>query len=59
MAKKENKGGELTPEQVEQDIKVKGKDQQQGGYHGAQDTGDEAIRSFGTDVQQQDGLIEE
>lgn len=39
MASKENKGGELTNEQLEKDLKVKGTTEQPGGYHGTQDTG--------------------
>lgn len=55
-AKKENKGGFLSPEQVEQDNKVKGKkDNEQGGYRGTQDTGDNGVRDLGTEVQRQDG----
>lgn len=40
MAHKENKGGVLTNEQIEQDLKVSGRDIQEGHYHGSQDTGD-------------------
>lgn len=58
MSNKENKGGLLTTEQVEQDLKVKGKDGNEGGYHGSQDTGDEAIRQMGTEVQKRDGQPE-
>ena len=59
MAKKENKGGFLSPEQVEQDNKVKGKtDGQQGGYRGSQDTGDTVVSGLGTEVQQQEGVGE-
>ena len=56
MANKENKGGELSNEQVEKDLKVRGKDGQEGRYVGMQDTGDDGIRSMGTEVQQRDGL---
>lgn len=60
MAKKENKGGELTNEQVERDNKVKGKaDPQEGGYRGLQDTGDTKVRSMGTNVQRNEGLPDE
>ena len=60
MAKKENRGGELTNEQVERDNEVKGKtDQQEGGYRGLQDTGDTKVRGLGTDVQNNDGLTDE
>ena len=57
MARKEIKGGMLTNEQVEQDNKVKGKNE--GAYAGVQDTGDRGVRQHGTDVQQRDGLPEE
>jgi hypothetical protein len=59
MAKKEHKGGELTNEQIEQDLKVKGNPDQQNWYRGAQDNGDQKIRALGTDVQRNDGLPEE
>lgn len=59
MAKKENKGGILSPEQVEKDNEVKGRDQQTGGYVGMQDTGDNIVRQLGSEVQQQDGVIED
>jgi hypothetical protein len=44
MAHKENKGGVLTNEQIEQDLKINNKDQQQGNYRGMQDTGDKKPR---------------
>ena len=53
MDRKENKGGTLTNEQVEQDNQVKGKTE--GGYRGMQDTGDKGVRHRGTEVQQRDG----
>lgn len=56
MNRKENKGSILTNAQVEEDNKAKGK--QEGAYHGAQDTGDKAVRQTGTEVQQRDGLPE-
>lgn len=56
MDRKENKGGFLTNEQVEQDNQAKGK--QEGAYTGAQDTGDKTVRQQGNDVQQRDGLPE-
>ncbi len=59
MARKENKGGILSNEEVEQDLKAKGRDQQQPGYSGVQDTGDKTIRSLGSEVQKRDGLPEE
>ena len=59
MAKKENKGGILSNEQVEQDLKAKGRTEQQPGYRGTQDNGDAGIRPLGTEVQKRDGLPEE
>ena len=60
MAKKENRGGELTNEQVERDNEIKGKtDQNEGGYRGLQDTGDTTVRGLGTDVQQNEGMPDE
>ena len=56
MATKENKGGTLSNSQIEEDNKVKGK--QQGAYEGAQDTGDKMVRQRGNEVQQRDGLPE-
>lgn len=56
MPQKENKGGELTNEQIEQDLKAKGANDEKGGYRGMQDTGDKTIRSLGTEVQKRDGL---
>jgi hypothetical protein len=58
MANKENKGGELTNEQLEKDLKVRGKDNLQGGYVGMQDTGDGSVRKEGTEVQKMDGIID-
>ena len=54
---KENKGGFLSNEQVEQDLKAKGKIN--GPYEGSQDTGDKTVRQFDNDVQQRDGLPKE
>ena len=59
MAKKENKGGELTNEQIEKDLKTKGNQDQQNWYRGSQDTGDQKIRSLGSEVQKKDGLPDE
>ena len=57
MAQKENKGGVLTNEQVEQDLKVKGKtNESETGHVGLQDTGDSTVRQFGTEVQRNEGL---
>ena len=55
MSQKENKGGLLSNEEVEQDLKAKGKDGAQNWYAGSQDTGDNGIRQMGTAVQQRDG----
>jgi hypothetical protein len=56
MAHKENKGGTLTNEQVEQDLKAKGRvSDGTETYHGSQDTGDKTVRQLGNDVQQADG----
>ncbi len=60
MAQKENKGGELTNEQIEQDLQAKGKNDQGGrSYRGSQDTGDTKVRQLGSDVQRNDGLAKE
>jgi hypothetical protein len=59
MAKNENKGGKLTNDQIEKDLKAKGKSGDQNWYNGAQDTGDQKIRSLGTQVQKNDGLPDE
>ena len=58
MAQKENKGGILHNSDIEQDLKVKGK-QEGGSYTGSQDTGDKKVRQMGTDVQRADGKPEE
>ena len=44
MDRKENKGGNLSNEQVEQELKVRSNNGQQGGYQGSQDTGDTSLR---------------
>jgi len=54
MSQKENRGGLLSNEQVEQDLKAKGKTTSNG-YTGSQDTGDDGLRQMGTEVQQRDG----
>ncbi len=60
MAQKENKGDELTNEQIEQDLKAKGRNDQDGrSYRGSQDTGDTGKRELGSDVQRNDGLAKE
>lgn len=56
MATKENKGGFLRNEQVEQDLKAKGKNES--AYEGSQDTGDKILRQAGNNVQQRDGRPE-
>jgi len=56
MAQKENKGGILTNEQIEQDLNVKGKTNEgETGHVGLQDTGDTTVPQFGTPVQRNDG----
>lgn len=56
MTQKENKGGKLTNEQVEQDLKAKGRaTENPGGYVGSQDTGDNIVRQLGNDTQKADG----
>ena len=56
MAKKENKGGVLKNDQVEQDLKAKGKAAQDSeAYIGSQDTGDREVRQLGNEVQRADG----
>lgn len=59
MARKEHKGGELTNEELNKDLKAKGNPDQSNWYRGAQDTGDQKIRSLGTEVQRKDGLPDE
>jgi hypothetical protein len=59
MTQKENRGGLLSNEQIEQDHQAKGKTENVGGYTGSQDTGDDAVRQMGTEVQQRDGQPEE
>lgn len=60
MAEKENKGGVLTNEQVEQDLKAKGRTNEgETGLVGLQDTGDSKVRQLGTEVQRNDGWAEE
>jgi hypothetical protein len=60
MAQKENKGGILTNEQVEQDLKVKGKiNESATGHVGLQDTGDTTVRNIGTEIQRNLGFDKE
>jgi hypothetical protein len=57
MANKENKGGLLSNEQLEQDNIVKGKtNENEGGYRGTQDTGDAKISGLGTEIQKNEGV---
>ena len=57
MTEKENKGGVLKNEQVEQDLKAKGRtNEAETGHVGLQDTGDSTVRKIGTDVQRNEGL---
>jgi hypothetical protein len=53
---KENKGGNLTNDQIEQDLKAKGKEDTNGRLQGSQDTGDQTIRHLGNEVQRNDGM---
>jgi hypothetical protein len=55
MATKENRGGLLSNEQVEEDLVAKGRTETGTGYRGIQDTGDNEVRQQGTDVQKADG----
>jgi hypothetical protein len=57
MNKKENKGGILTNEQIEQDLKVKASETD--GYRGMQDTGDQVLREEGSEVQKNNGMLGE
>ena len=57
MNKKENKGGILTNEQIEQDLKIKASETD--GYRGMQDTGDQVLREEGSEVQKYDGMLGE
>lgn len=59
MAKKENKGGILSNEQIEEDLRAKGRTGQRDSYSGAQDNGDRMVRATGNEVQQRDGFAEE
>lgn len=60
MAHKENKGGILKNDEVEQDLRAKGKSSENAEtYIGSQDTGDEEIRQLGNDVQKRDGRPKE
>jgi hypothetical protein len=57
MAQKENKGGILTNEQVEQDLKAKGRtNEEETGHVGMQDTGDRVVRQFGSEVQRNEDM---
>lgn len=56
MAKDLKRDGTLTNKQIEEELKVKAANGQQGGYVGSQDNGDSKVRSTGTEVQQNDGI---
>lgn len=57
MAQKENKGGLLSNEQIEQDLKAKSNTNAgETGNIGLQDTGDAVVRQYGTEVQRNEGL---
>ena len=57
MERKEHKGGILTNQEVERDNMVKGKNaDNNAGYSGIQDTGDQKVRGTGNEVQENDGL---
>ena len=57
----ENKerSGELTNERLERELNRDGAPERGHGYVGMQDTGDERVRQYGTEVQQKDGYIPE
>lgn len=56
MANKENKGGILSNEQVEQDLQANGRTPQENdAYRGVQDTGDKEAGHLGNAVTQNDG----
>ena len=59
MAKKENKGGILTNQQIEQDLKAKGASVPKGGYKGTQDTGADIVPEQGNEVQKTGGADKE
>jgi hypothetical protein len=60
MDRKENKGGQLSNEQIEQDLKAKGSsDTNSHPFHGSQDTGDFMPRTEGNETQQRDGFLPE
>lgn len=60
MARKENKGGILHNEDIEQELRTRGGEDQSGrSYRGSQDTGDDTVRPLGTAVQRNDGLAAE
>jgi len=56
MSTKENKGGLLSNEQIENDLEAKGQKGIAHNYRGSQDTGDSKLRQMGNKVQKQDGL---
>jgi hypothetical protein len=56
--KKERKNRELSNEDIEKELERKGlKDDKTHNYIGSQDTGDQVVRSKGTDTQKRDGFV--
>ena len=55
MKQKENKGGILSNEKLEQDLEVRRRNGATD-TRGMQDTGDQKVRHMGNDVQKNDGL---
>lgn len=56
MAQKENKGGILKNDQIEEDLNAKVKlPESANAYRGAQDNGDSMVRPLGNAVQRADG----
>lgn len=54
---KEKKSGELTNEEIEQELERTGKsDKSNRPYVGSQDTGDDIVREYGNEIQKRDGL---
>jgi hypothetical protein len=59
MAKKENKGGFLSNDQLEKDLKTRGETKQPGGYHGMQDTGERSTGNPASSDQHRNGKEDE
>lgn len=55
MARKENKGGQLTNRQIEEELAKTDQDTENQPYRGSQDNGDQVVRDQGTQMQRQDG----